>query len=366
MLRQLTLRLVFAVAGILCAAGTASAHEIGKTQVAATIESTGAYQLEVLVDPDVLLTKLEVFGGTTVSRGLTRSERNRRIDALSAVFLDTVSIWFDGVRNRPRVEYVPASSFSDLAQTPSSLRLTGTVPRAARDFSFAYALAMGSYALNIRIGQSPVQTLWINGAERSPAVSLVAPPAPSTWSEVAWQYFGLGYTHILPRGLDHILFVIGIFLLSARVRSILLQVSTFTVAHSITLGLTMYGMVSLPAKAVEPMIALSIAYVAVENLFTSELKPWRLALVFSFGLLHGMGFAGVLRDLGLPRSEFLTALVTFNVGVEAGQLSVIALALVAVAKWRPYAVTYRRFVVQPASLLIASIGLFWTIQRMLA
>jgi hydrogenase/urease accessory protein HupE len=360
---QFAFRLAFVVGAIICAPRETAAHEIGKTQVTGTFDSADAYRVEVVVDPDVLLTKLEVFGGTPVSRGLDRTERNKRIDALRAVFLRNASIWFDGVRDQPQFEFVPASSLNDLAQTPSVVRLTGTIPPAAHDVAFAYGLAMGSYALNVRIGASPVETLWINDTERSPAVSLVAPPLPLTRFQVARQYFALGYTHILPKGLDHILFVVGIFLLSARWRSILLQVSTFTLAHSITLGLTMYGVVSLPAKVVEPMIALSIAYVAMENLFTSELKPWRVALVFSFGLLHGMGFAGVLRDLGLPRSEFLTALVTFNVGVEAGQLSVIALALGAVAYWRSNAVGYRRFVVQPASLLIAGIGLFWTIQR---
>ena len=113
------------------------------------------------------------------------------------------------------------------------------------------------------------------------------------------------------------------------------------------------------------MIALSIAYVAIENLMTTELKPWRLALVFSFGLLHGMGFAGVLRDLGLPRAEFLTALLTFNAGVEAGQLTVIALASAAVIYWRRNQFTYRRFVIQPASTAIALTGLYWTVQRAL-
>ena len=112
--------------------------------------------------------------------------------------------------------------------------------------------------------------------------------------------------HILPKGLDHILFVLGIFLLSPRWKTMLLQVTAFTVAHSITLGLSIYGIVSLPSRIVEPLIALSIAYVAIENLLTRELKPWRLALVFMFGLLHGLGFAGVLRELGLPREEFLT------------------------------------------------------------
>ena len=158
--------------------------------------------------------------------------------------------------------------------------------------------------------------------------------------------------------------MVGIFLLSARWRSILLQVSTFTIAHSITLGLTMYGVVSLPARVVEPMIALSIAYVAIENLVTSELKPWRLALVFSFGLLHGMGFAGVLRDLGLPRSQFLTALLTFNVGVEGGpadgdRARVLRRSPTGAATGS----TYRRFIVQPASLAIALTGLYWTLQR---
>jgi hypothetical protein len=222
---------------------------------------------------------------------------------------------------------------------------------------------MGSYALNARVGDSSVQTLWMEGAGRSAPISLVAPPPPPTRLETARQYFALGFTHILPRGFDHILFVLGIFLLGVSWRPILLQVSTFTIAHSITLGLTMYGVVSLPARVVEPMIALSIAYVAIENLVTSELKPWRLALVFSFGLLHGMGFAGVLRDLGLPRSQFLTALLTFNLGVEAGQLAVIALAFWAVLYWRRNRLTYRRLVVQPASLAIALTGVYWTLQR---
>ena len=179
---------------------------------------------------------------------------------------------------------------------------------------------------------------------------------------MAWQYFGLGFTHILPKGLDHILFVLGIFLLSLRWKAILLQVSTFTLAHSITLGLTMYGIVSLPARVVEPLIALSIVYVAIENLLTSELKPWRVALVFSFGLLHGMGFAGVLSELGLPRSERITGLLSFNVGVELGQLAVIALMLVLVG-WLRHREWYRARVVVPLSLAIAGVGLFWTVTR---
>src|SRR5438094_3776756 len=113
-------------------------------------------------------------------------------------------------------------------------------------------------------------------------------------------------TREVPKGLDHMLFVLGIFLLSRRLRQVLAQVSAFTIAHSVTLALSIYGLVSVSPNIVEPLIAASIAYVAIENIFMSELKPWRLALVFGFGLLHGMGFAGALKELGLPRSEFVT------------------------------------------------------------
>ena len=114
------------------------------------------------------------------------------------------------------------------------------------------------------------------------------------------------------------LFVLGIYLLSGRARSVLWQVSAFTVAHSITLGLSMYGIVTVSPRIVEPLIALSIAYVAVENILLSELRTWRVALVFAFGLLHGMGFAGALKELGLPRSEFVTALLDVQRGRRGG------------------------------------------------
>jgi hydrogenase/urease accessory protein HupE len=351
--------------GVCLVASPAPAHEIGRTQVTAAV-AAGSYSFDVVVDPDALLTKLEVFSGGALSNGTqSRVERDTRIRALAATFLERVIVRFDDRIAQPGFAYVPASAMGDAAQTPSLVRLSGALPPGTRQMTFAYGLALGSYALNVRIGDSALQTFWLDGTQPSAPISLVAPPPAPTRRAVAWQYFVLGFTHIVPKGLDHILFVLGIFLLSDRWRSILLQVSTFTIAHSITLGLTMYGIVSLPAKVVEPMIALSIAYVAIENLVTSDLKPWRLALVFSFGLLHGMGFAGVLRDLGLPRSQFLTALLTFNGGVEAGQLTVIAVASVAVASWRGNRASYRQLVTQPASLAIAIVGLYWTIQRLL-
>jgi hydrogenase/urease accessory protein HupE len=168
----------------------------------------------------------------------------------------------------------------------------------------------------------------------------------------------------VPYGVDHMLFVLGLYLLSRRARWVLWQVSAFTIAHSITLGLSMYGILTVSPRIVEPMIALSIAYVAIENIFVSELKAWRVALVFAFGLLHGLGFAGALTELGLPRSEFLTALMTFNVGVEAGQLAVIVAAFVLVGWWWGHRVWYRQRIVVPASMAIACTAVYWTIARL--
>ena len=131
-------------------------------------------------------------------------------------------------------------------------------------------------------------TSWVNGEYDSETFELATLRPPTRWM-VVQTYLDLGFTHILPKGLDHMLFVIGIYLLSTRLRPISAQVTAFTVAHTLTLGLTIYDVFALPSRIIEPLIALSIAYVAVENLVTSEFKPWRIALVFGFGLLHGMG-----------------------------------------------------------------------------
>ena len=165
--------------------------------------------------------------------------------------------------------------------------------------TWRYALVASTYALVItdETGGSP-QTAWLDADAASSRFPIAANFRPPTTFEIVRQYLQLGFVHIVPEGLDHILFVLGIFLLTTRLRPILVQVTAFTIAHSVTLGLTMYGVVALRPRIVEPLIALSVAYVAIENIVTSKLTPWRPAVVFCFGLLHGMGFAGVLGELG--------------------------------------------------------------------
>ncbi|CAN5858188.1 hypothetical protein BH11VER1_BH11VER1_24910 [soil metagenome] len=182
-----------------------------------------------------------------------------------------------------------------------------------------------------------------------------------------WSTFGnfmrQGFLHVLPFGLDHILFVLGLFLLSREWRPLLLQVTTFTVAHTLTLGLATLGWVNVSPSVVEPIIAGSIAVVALENIFRPYYTSWRLLLVFTFGLVHGLGFAGALRQLELPTASLLVGLLGFNVGVEGGQLAVIAMA-VAVTFWIKKPVLYRKFIVIPGSLIIAALGLKWMIERL--
>ncbi|HLK30035.1 MAG TPA: HupE/UreJ family protein [Puia sp.] len=182
-------------------------------------------------------------------------------------------------------------------------------------------------------------------------------------TDAAVLYMEIGYQHILPLGFDHILFVLSLFLLSPKLKPVLLQATAFTVAHSVTLALAMYHIITPSTNIIEPLIAISIVYVALENIFSPRLKPSRIVVVFLFGLVHGMGFAGALGQLGLPQNHYLLALVMFNVGVELGQVTVILIAFLLLGKWFGNKRYYRKLIVIPISIIIALIAGFWTIQR---
>jgi hypothetical protein len=338
------------------------AHEAERTKVTLQLSADGSFVLDVANDPMWLLLRLETFAGGSVPANISPAQRDARLAQLTSVFADRIVLFVDAREVRAsEVRYLPPPTADALA----SFQLRGSMPRDATRLRWLYGLVADRYPLEIKQPDGSSTIEWIEGTNWSDVIDLSKSFARPTRFEIVRQYLWLGYTHILPKGLDHILFVIGIFLLSPRIKAMLLQVTAFTIAHSITLGLSMYGILSLPSRIVEPLIALSIAYVAIENLLTRELKPWRLALVFMFGLLHGLGFAGVLRELGLPRDEFLTALLTFNLGVEGGQLTIIAAALVAVLPFMKKG-WYRQRVVIPASVLIAAIGVYWFVVRLTA
>jgi hydrogenase/urease accessory protein HupE len=182
-------------------------------------------------------------------------------------------------------------------------------------------------------------------------------------SDVFLSYLKMGFEHIIPLGLDHILFILCVFFLNTSLKKIVLQATMFTIAHSVTLGLAMYGIIKPPVSVVEPLIALSIVFLAIENILTQQVKPWRIVMVFLFGLVHGMGFAASIADAGMPEYAFAEALVGFNIGVEIGQLSIILFLYFFVSKIFSKQIWYRPRIVIPVSVVIALIASYWTVER---
>lgn len=187
--------------------------------------------------------------------------------------------------------------------------------------------------------------------------------APPSLVEVAGRYIRTGIEHIF-LGYDHIAFLIALLLWAERAWPVVKVVTAFTIAHSITLALAVLDIVSLPPTLTEPLIAVTIIWVAVENFLSRDVgRRWRIA--FMLGLIHGFGFAGVLRAFGLPQEALGLALASFNIGVEIGQVAIVAIAvpvLLAIDRLRgPEA--RRAVVVHAASYTIGAFGLFWLVER---
>jgi hypothetical protein len=189
------------------------------------------------------------------------------------------------------------------------------------------------------------------------------------WFDNLLTFIELGFRHILPLGLDHILFIVAIYLNARGWKGLLLQASTFTIAHTITLGLVAAGLIHVSARIVEPLIALSIAAVAIEALIVEKASLWRLPMIFGFGLFHGLGF-GEQMKFYLADTDFGIGLAGFTIGVELGQLFVLATsAAVAFAVKTSlnrfgHGALYRNAFVRPVAALIALIGLYWFFQRL--
>lgn len=181
--------------------------------------------------------------------------------------------------------------------------------------------------------------------------------------DIVWFYTKLGISHIIPQGIDHILFIVALCVLSTKIKPILWQATAFTVAHSITLALSMKNIIIAPSAVMEPIISLSILFVAVENIISRDLKAWRVLIVFLFGLIHGMGFASALNEIGLPPGKFLTSVLSFNLGVELGQIAVILAIFIFIIIPFGKKGWYRKYLVIPISICISLIAAYWTVLR---
>ncbi len=300
-------------------------------------------------------------------RVLPRAQLGARLTAIASNIAASMSLT-DNTGGSADIAFqsldIPPVGDPELARI-STLTFTALLPAGAQRASWQWDATLGDSIIRVEdMAGAVVYSAYIKAGGRSATFAITGRQTLSLL-QVARNYLVIGFEHILPKGLDHILFVLGLFLLSTHWRPLLTQVTAFTLAHTVTLALGLLQIVSLPASIVEPLIAVSIVYVAIENTLVSQLHRWRPVIVFGFGLLHGLGFAGVLGAIGLPTDAFITGLISFNVGVELGQLTVIALAYAGVGLWFGKARWYRRLVVLPSSLAIAAIGCWWVVERTL-
>ena len=232
------------------------------------------------------------------------------------------------------------------------------------DLQFSWNKNLGSVILRVNsVNNEPLYTELIEGGKKSKLFSL------NTKTEVGFfqnfkTYAKLGFKHIIPKGLDHILFVLALFLLSPKLKPLVIQISIFTLAHTITLFLGVLDIITIPGIIVEPLIALSICFIAIENLFTENIKRTRPYLIFFFGLLHGLGFARVLNEIGVSSDLFFLSLISFNVGVELGQISIIILSYLFIALLFQKKSWYKNRITRPISIIVALIGFYWFVQRL--
>jgi hypothetical protein len=362
------------LAALLTLPAPARAHNFTFTDVSLDLPGDGTWSVDVVCDLDALALGVPSTADSAALaaeiEALDPEEQQELVARLVMVLKRRLRVRFDGervdfevtlpTRGQPPPEGLPPAALGLVA------RLSGPVPDGASEVTFFASRAFPPVRLTVaHEGRQAGSVEVLDPGGESWPIPLTGPRVAASGLETARRFLMLGVTHIVPWGLDHVLFVLGLALLSPRLGPLLAQVTAFTAAHTLTLALSSYGVVQLSPRVVEPLIALSIVYVAVENVVSPKLRASRIALVFAFGLLHGLGFAGVLGEIGLPEEQRLNALLAFNVGVELGQLVVIALAAVLYAVWITAGGT-RKTLVRPASLLIAAIGLFWFVQRLVA
>ena len=360
---------------------TAFADVVKPALVEINVSSERVITIEIRASIEALLTGINASYKNTQDapnaaeydefRQLSANDLQQDFVGFKQQFLDSISIKADDKKLTLQIDKVnvPPTGYTKVPRI-SVIYLPAHLPESAESLRWYYPAKFGDNA--VRLKQIDKQNeqwhwsqwQWLKKDQESTPFSLTEIVARQSVAEVVVSYIVLGFEHILPNGLDHLLFILGLFLLSTHWRPLLLQVTMFTVAHTITLGLAMNNVVELPAYIVEPLIALSIAYVGIENLFAKNLHKSRLLLVFVFGLIHGLGFAGVLSEFGMPTDDFVIALISFNVGVELGQIATIILAFILLSFWFKDRNRYRAVVIMPGSVFISVIGVYWFIERL--
>jgi len=363
---------------------TSYADVVKPALIEISVHTEGRFSIELRASIEAMMTGIDGRYKNTkdapnaeaydVLRALQPDELAKEFTPFQQQLIDQISLKFDDKKADLNISKVviPEPGYKKVPRI-SLIMVEGIMSTEAETVQWYFPAKLGDNAVRIRQVDEKNEKWhwstwqWLRKDQPSEPFSLTEVYNPPTLIETVQTYTGAGFDHILPKGLDHILFILGIFLLSLKMRPLLWQVTMFTLAHSITLSLSMLNIISLPSSIVEPLIALSIAYIAIENIFAKDndqkARNSRLAIVFAFGLLHGLGFASMLADFGMPEDAFATALISFNVGVELGQIFVVGLAFLAVGLWFGEKSWYRQAIIIPCSLMIAATGLYWTYDR---
>jgi hypothetical protein len=369
--------------GLVFAQNRARADVVKPALIEITADVTGKTLIEVRASVEALLTGINARYKNTKQapnaaqydelRKLNGPQLQKKFKTFYSEFLTSISLTAEGQKVPLQVQSVdiPPAGYTKVPRI-SVIILNGPLDRDTQSLKFYYPARFGDYAVRVRQVDKEAgkyhwsEWQWVRDDNGSSAFSLKDLFTRRPLYQVIGSYMRIGYVHILPKGTDHILFILGLFLFSTKWRPLLSQITMFTLAHTLTLGLTMAGYIHLSERIVEPLIALSIAYVGFENIKnrTQTIGAGRLVMVFGFGLLHGMGFARMLADFGMPPNAFFTALFSFNIGVELGQLTIIAAAYGLVGFWFGIKSWYRTRIIVPVSALIAIIALYWVVERL--
>ena len=367
---------------LMCLTSISYADLVKPALIEININKQGEVSVEIRASIEALLTGINGrYKNTKDAPNAAEYDRLRQMSSeqlmpefkqFEATFLSKIYLIDDQQQKIPltiNTVKIPERGYTKVPRI-SIINLQGKVDLAAQSVRWYYPLSFGDHAVRLRQVDLKKQKFhwsewqWLRNDKPSEPMSLSEIVARKPLTQTITNYIELGYKHILPKGMDHILFIFGLFLFSSSLRPLLWQITMFTIAHTITLGLAMNGIFDLPERIVQPLIALSIVYVGVENVFNKGLKNSRLLLVFGFGLLHGLGFASMLADFGMPENAFATALISFNVGVELGQLSILLGAFLLIGLWFGKREWYKTLVINPASSVIALIAFYWFIDRL--
>ena len=354
-------------------ASNAHSHEVSPA-VAAILQNQDSIQLEIRLNLEALLSDIDLSNISNTDQADQTEEydfyRGRSVTELKSDFskiwpslANEIKVKQDDVFAVLKLEKIMVEEQENFDYPRFSILTITTNIKPLKPFNFQWSKSFGEIVIREE-GEGNVFTQYLEAGVVSDEI-LLSQQSKQRFSDIFIDYIPVGFTHILPKGLDHILFVIGMFFLSTKLSSLFWQITFFTLAHSVTLAMASLGVIKISASIVEPLIAASIVYLAIENFYSNALTTRRSIVILCFGLLHGLGFASVLADFGLPIHHFIPALIGFNVGVELGQILIILILFSAISYWFKKKTWYRKLIALPFSFVIGLVGLFWFFERII-